>query len=462
MKNRLEDHQLKREIGLFTATILVVANMIGTGIFTTSGFIMQEVGHPMVLLLCWLIGGIFALCGALCYGELGAAFPEAGGEYVYLRQSFGKLVAFLSGWISLLVGFSAPIAAAAIAFATYGSGILSLPAHPLGSLVIAGITVLTITPITIAAIALIIILSLVHYHGIKIGARVQNTLTSFKISVIVLFITAGFLFGTGSLSHFSGTLPLSSMVQGKFAVSLIFVSFAYSGWNAACYLGSEIKDPSRKIPLALFTGTFVVLILYLLLNAVYIYALPAGRMSGVLEVGLTSASALFGANIGKYLGAAIAIGILSALSAMILTGPRVYYAMSKDGVFFELFGRVHQRYKTPAFSIFLQAAIAIIFIVTSSFEKLLIYIGFTLALFAMLTVIGLMVLRLKSKVLLSPYKTFGYPVTPIIFILGNLWIAYFSIRNRPLTSLCGLLTIGVGIVVYLYFRRGKRAVYKSR
>jgi len=179
-------------------------------------------------------------------------------------------------------------------------------------------------------------------------------------------------------------------------------------------------------------------------------------MSGVLEIGLTSAFALFGANIGKYLGAAIAIGILSALSAMILTGPRVYYAMSKDGVFFELFARVHKKYKTPAFAIFLQATLAIIFILTSSFEKLLIYIGFTLALFAMLTMLGLMILRLKTKPLASPYKTFGYPVTPIIFILGNLWIAYFSIRNRPVTSLWGLLTIGAGIVVYLYFRKEKR------
>jgi APA family basic amino acid/polyamine antiporter len=299
MKNHLNDHHLKRDIGLFTATVLVVANMIGTGIFTTSGFIMQEVGHPMVLLLCWLIGGIFALCGALCYGELGAAFPEAGGEYVYLRESFGKLVAFLSGWISLLVGFSAPIAAAAIAFATYGSGILSLPAHSQFSLTISGITFLTVSPINIGAIASIVILSFVHYHSIKVGGRVQNTLTLFKISIIVLFIAGGFLLGTGSLSHFSGTVPLGSVFQGKFAVSLIFVSFAYSGWNAAGYLGSEIKDPSRNIPIALVTGTFLVLIVYLLLNAVYIYALPAGRMSGVLEIGLTSASSLFLNNIGK-------------------------------------------------------------------------------------------------------------------------------------------------------------------
>jgi len=461
LKNPLNDHHLKREIGLFSATILVVANMIGTGIFTTSGFIIQELGHPMVLLLCWLIGGVFALCGALCYGELGAAFPEAGGEYVYLRESFGKLVAFLSGWISLLVGFSAPIAATAIAFATYSSAILPLSAHPQFSLTISGITFFTVSPVNILAIASILILSFVHYHSIKVGSRVQNTLTSVKILIIALFISGGFLLGTGSLSHFSLDFPLTSMFQGKFAVSLIFVSFAYSGWNAAAYLGSEIKDPSRNIPVALFTGTLLVLILYMLLNVVYIYALPAGRMSGVLEIGSLSASSLFGKNIGKYFGGAIAIGILSALSAMILTGPRVYYAMSRDGVFFELFGRVNQKYRTPAFSIFLQATIAILFILTSSFENLLIYIGFTLALFAMLTVLGLMILRLRQKALVSPYQTFGYPVTPIIFIAGNLWIAYFSIRNRPITSLWGLATIGAGMLVYLYFKRAEGRVYKK-
>ena len=430
--------------------------MIGTGIFTTSGFIIQELGDPMILLLCWLIGGIFALCGALCYGELGAAFPEAGGEYVYLRESFGKLVAFLSGWISLLVGFSAPIAASAIAFATYSGSIFPIPAHPQFSLTISGLTLLTVSPINLTAIVAIVILLLVHYHSIEVGSRVQNTLTLFKILIIVLFITGGFLFGTGSLSHFSTDFSLTSLFLGKFAISLIFVSFAYSGWNAAAYLGSEIKNPSRNIPVALFTGTLLVLILYLLLNAIYIYALPASRMSGVLEVGATSASSLFGKNIGKYFGGAIAVGILSALSAMILTGPRVYYAMSKDGVFFKLFGRINPKYKTPAFSIFLQAAIAILFILTFSFEKLLIYIGFTLALFAMLTVLGLMILRLKQEALVPPYKTFGYPVTPIIFIAGNLWIAYFSIQNQPITSLWGLVTIGAGILVYLFFRREKR------
>ena len=457
MKNRLNNHELKREIGFFSATILVIANMVGTGIFTTSGFIMEELGNPQTMLLCWLVGGIFALCGALCYGELGAMFPRAGGEYVFLRESCGKGVAFLSGWISLIVGFSAPIAAAAIAFATYCFRVL--PGFPISesTFPILGVNIFAISPITVLAASMIIIFSLIHYHSLWLGASVQNGLTIFKIGLIVVFVVAGLWLGRGSIDHFSGGLDMSSVFQDKFAVSLIFVSFAYSGWNAAAYLGGEIKRPSRNIPLALFTGTFLVMCLYLLLNVVYIYALHTKEMSGVLEVGAKSAISLFGDNIGKYFSGAIAIGLLSVLSAMIMTGPRVYYAMAKDGVFFELFGNINKVHRTPAYAIFLQAAIAVVMVVTASFDKLLIYIGFTLALCATLTVAGMILLRITQPALKRDYKTFGYPVTPFVFILGNLWIIYFSIRSRPIASLFGLGTIGLGILVYLYFsiRRGQ-------
>jgi len=433
MKNRLNNHELKREIGFFSATILVIANMVGTGIFTTSGFIMEELGNPQTMLLCWFTGGIFALCGALCYGELGAMFPEAGGEYVFLRESYGKGVAFLSGWISLIVGFSAPIAAAAIAFATYFFCALSASFSLEFTVPFLGVNILTISP------------------------SVQNGLTIFKIGLIVVFVVAGLWLGGGSIDHFSGGLDMSSLLQSKFPVSLIFVTFAYSGWNAAAYLGGEIKRPSRNIPLALFTGTFLVMCLYLLLNVVYIYALHTKEMSGVLEVGAKSAISLFGDNIGKYFSGAIAIGLLSVLSAMIMTGPRVYYAMAKDSVFFELFGNINKVHRTPAYAILLQAAIAVVMVVTASFDKLLIYIGFTLALCATLTVVGMILLRITQPALKRDYKTFGYPVTPFLFILGNLWIIYFSIRSRPIASLFGLGTIGLGILVYLYFsiRRGQ-------
>jgi len=451
MKNRLNNHELKREIGFFSATILVIANMVGTGIFTTSGFIMEELGNPQTMLLCWFVGGIFALCGALCYGELGAMFPEAGGEYVFLRESYGKSMAFLSGWISLIVGFSAPIAAAAIAFATYF--FRALPGSPISEFTVPvlGINILTISPITILAASVIIIFSMIHYHSLWLGASVQNGLTIFKIGLIVVFVVAGLWLGRGSIGHFSGGLDMSSVFQDKFAISLIFISFAYSGWNAAAYLGGEIKRPSRNIPLALFTGTFLVMCLYLLLNIVYIYALHTKEMSGVLEVGAKSVISLFGSNIGKYFSGAIAIGLLSVLSAMIMTGPRVYYAMAKDSVFFELFSNINKVHRTPAYAILLQAAIAVVMVVTASFDKLLIYIGFTLALCATLTVVGMILLRTTQPALKRDYKTFGYPVTPFLFILGNLWIIYFSIRSRPIASLFGLGTISLGILVYLYF-----------
>ena len=431
--------------------MLVIANMVGTGIFTTSGFIIEELGNPQTMLLCWFVGGVFALCGALCYGELGAMFPKAGGEYVFLRESFGKGVAFLSGWISLIVGFSAPIAAASIAFATYFFRALPSPSSSKFTIPFLGVNILSISVITILAAAMIIIFSLIHYHSLFLGTRVQNGLTAFKIALIVVFVIGGLLLGDGSSGHFSEGLDMSSVFQDKFAISLIFVSFAYSGWNAAAYLGGEIKNPSRNIPLALFGGTLLVMCLYLLLNVVYIYALPAKEMTGVLEVGAKSAASLFSDNISKYFSGAIAIGLLSVLSAMIMAGPRVYYAMAKDGVFFELFGKVNSLHRTPVYAIFLQAAIAIMMVITASFDKLLIYIGFTLSLCAMLTVVGMILLRIKQPALAKNYKTFGYPVTPLLFILGNLWIIYFSIKSRPVTSLFGLATLGLGILVYLSF-----------
>ena len=456
MKNKLNNHELKREIGLFSATILVIANMVGTGIFTTSGFIMEELGNPQTMLLCWFVGGVFALCGALCYGELGALFPKAGGEYVFLRESFGKWMGFLSGWISLIVGFSAPIAAASIAFAGYFFRVVPAAFNLNLEATFRGINIVTVSPTTVLAASMIIVFSLVHYHSLSLGTKVQNGLTVFKIGMICIFMAAGLFWGRGSTGHFSGALDLGSVFQDKFAVALIFISFAYSGWNAAAYLGSEIKRPSKNIPLALFAGTGIVMCLYLILNVMYIYALSPKQMGGVLEVGASSAVSLFGENISKYFSGAIAIGLLSVLSAMIVTGPRVYYAMAKDGIFFQIFGKVNKLHKTPACAIFLQAAIAIAIVVTASFDKLLIYIGFTLSLFAMLTVLGMIALRMRQPDLKRDYKTVGYPLTPLLFILGNLWIIYFSIKSRPIASLLGLVTIGSGILVYAYFSRRRK------
>lgn len=456
MKNNLGNHKLKREIGLFSSTTLVIANMVGTGIFTTSGFIIKELGNPLAMLLCWFVGGLFALSGALCYGELGVRFPQAGGEYVYLRESFGKCMGFLSGWISLIVGFSAPIAAAAIAFSTYFFQALGLAGRDTITHCLVRLGIINISTQSLVAILVVIGFSLLHYHSLRTGSRVQNILTLLKIVFIVVFIAAGLASENGSVAHFQAEFKPRQIFQGNFAVALIFVSFAYSGWNAAAYLGGEIKQPKRNIPLALIGGTFIVMGFYLLLNVVYIYALPPKEMSGIIDVGAKAAEGLFGEGISKTISAVIAVGLLSVISAMIMTGPRIYYAMSKDGVFFELFAKVSQSHKTPAHSIGLQAAIAIIIIVTSSFDMLLIYIGFTLSLFAMLTVVGLMIVRAGDPGAAGTYKTIGYPFTPLFFIFGNAWILYFSIKSRFLPSMLGFLTICSGVCIYLHFNR-KRA-----
>lgn len=444
--------QLQRRLGLFSATCLVVANMIGTGIFTTSGYILGQLGSSAALLACWLIGGVFALCGALCYAELGANFPRAGGEYVFLRQGLGQGPAFLSGWISLVVGFSAPIAAAAIALSVYLRPWLGITDQPWAAWTPGGVTVAAVSPVTLVAAGVIVLLSLVHYLGVVLGSRVQNLLTVFKLTILAAFLAGGFWVLPHGPSPWQGPGLGAAILDGRFAVSLILVSFAYSGWNAAAYLGGEIKNPVRNIPAALIGGTVLVCVVYLLINLLYVKALPGRSMAGVLEVGAAAAQALFGQRVGGYFGLAIALGLLSVLSSMIMTGPRVYYAMSRDGLFFSALGRVSPRRGTPAASIFLQAALALVMVFTASFETLLIYIGFTLSLCSLLTVVGLIRLRRQGR-LDAAFKSPGHPLPSLLFVAGNLWIITHSLVSQPLAPVWGLITIGAGGLVYIYFRR---------
>ncbi len=443
---------LQRRIGLFSATALIVANMIGTGIFTTSGFIMQDLGSAGLLLAAWLVGGLFALTGALCYAELGVRLPRSGGEYAFLRESFGPLWGFLSGWISLIVGFSAPIAASAMAFAAY-----ALPLWPdtwfsAMSLTIGGVTLCTISPQTVLALAVIAGLSLIHARSLVVGINLQNLLTCAKVIVIAAFVIAGFVVWAGrpSLALAPAASGVSFMSR-DFAVALIYVSFAYSGWNAAAYLGGEIREPGRNLPRALIAGTVLVTVLYLLLNLLFVLVLTPGQMSGVVPVGSLAAQALMGPYGGRVFGAAIAFFLLSNAGAMILAGPRVYYAMAHDGFFFRGVARVDQRGHTPKAAVLLQAAIAALLVLAASFSWLLIYIGFTLSLFAMLTVLGLMVLRRRQPTA-GTYRTPGYPFTALFFAGGNLWIIIHSLAAEPLVAAAALFTLLVGGLVYAWFK----------
>ncbi|WP_321366655.1 amino acid permease [uncultured Desulfuromusa sp.] len=451
MEKNTTSEGLKRNIGLLSATVLVVANMVGSGIFTTSGFIISETGSAKVMLVCWFIGGIFALTGALCYAELGAMLPRSGGEYAYLHKAFGPFPAFLSGWISLIVGFSAPIAAAAIAFSTYFLGTGADPWLQFGGQK----TWLVLSPTTLMACMAVLFFSLVHYHSLNLGTGIQNSLTFIKVLFIAAFIAGAVLLGKGDMTHFNLALDTTTGNAASYAVALIFISFAYSGWNAAAYLGGEIRNPGRNLPLSLIMGTLLVITLYMLLNAVFVYALPPAAMTGSLEVGKEAALALFGEKSGQVFSMAIAIGLLSVLSAMIMAGPRVYFAMARDGLFFKRFGIVNTSHQTPAAAIFFQAAVAVFMILCAAYDTLLIYIGFTLSLTAVMTVMALFFLRWKKPELVRPYRTLGYPLTPLIFISGNLWIIAYTLSSRPVVCVAGLLTIGVGAGLYLLFKKSK-------
>lgn len=454
MKHQFNNsNSLRRAMGPFSATVLVVANMIGTGIFTTPGLVMAELNNPASFLLCWLAGGVFALCGALCYGELGVRHPHAGGEYIYLRTAFGKLTGFLSGWISLVVGFSAPIAASAMAIAAYATGLDPANGPVVGVLRVAGMPVMTLSLQSIMACAVILCFSVLHYHSLHLGTRVQNSLTLLKVGIMVLFIVVAMGFGREGWESVTTVRVQGGLLADHWAVALIFVSFAYSGWNAASYLGGEIRSPQRNLPLALICGTLVVTLLYMALMTGFLFALGSDEMKGVVDVGTRAAKVLFGATAGRWMGAAIAFGLLSVLSAMIMSGPRVYYAMARDGAFFQRMGRLNRLRKTPAAAIFLQAGIAMAMVLTATFDQLLIYIGFTLSLSSLVAVVGLIIMRGRLAPVPGQYRTPGYPWTPLLFIVGNAWIITYTLNSRPVASLLGLATIGSGIMAYGLFAR---------
>jgi APA family basic amino acid/polyamine antiporter len=365
-------------------------------------------------------------------------FPAAGGDYVFLRESVGKRIAFLSGWVSLWVGFSAPIAAVAIAFGNYVTGVLPEEMQS------------THLP-SFLGVGIIIFFTWAHIQGLLFGAWVQNLMTFVKIMLILLLVGVGLTWGNGSFQHFDVPLNYSRIFSENFATSLIFVSFAYSGWNACVYVGSEIKNAARNIPASIIISTLFVIVLYLLVNVVYIYAVRPEEMYGVVEIGSLSASRLFGETIGSFFGIVVAFCLLSTVSSMIMIGPRVYYAMAQDRLFFKIFRNVNHTRHVPSYAIILQGGISITLVLTSTFYVLLIYVGFVLAIFSSLTVLGMMVLRLKDPERPRPYRTWGYPVTPILFIIGNLWIVVFSIQSNLTAFVWGLVTVASGWLVYECF-----------
>jgi APA family basic amino acid/polyamine antiporter len=417
-----------------TATNIVIANIIGTGVFTSLGFQAIEIQSGFSLLLLWVIGGVFALCGALCYGELGAAMPRSGGEYHYLSEIYHPAIGFLSGWVSVTVGFAAPIALAAMAFGQYAAQLI-----PHGS------------PVLLAAVITIVI-SLIHAQNLRLGSYFQNVTTSLKVALIVIFILAGLLLSDPQPLSFAPTIAdLRTIASPPFAVSLVYVTYAYSGWNAAIYLASEIQEPTRNLPRALLFGTAIVTVLYVALNFVFLYSTPIRDLAGELDIGYIAATNIFGSLGATLMGGAIAFGLVSSISSMVWAGPRVTQVIGED---FPLFTKLAQTNLAgvPRRAIWVQLAIALTLILSSSFEAVMTYLGFTLTLSSFMTVLGLFVDRYRHPDRPRPYPVWGYPVVPSLFLLLSLWILLFVLRGNPIESCIGLITVAIGLLVYRFAR----------
>ena len=443
---------LRRELTLTSSAALVISNMIGTGIFTTTGFLAGDLGQPSLVLGIWLAGAVIAMAGCLAYAELGVNLPRSGGEYVYLREAWGPAWGFLSGWVSFVAGFSAPIAAGALAITGYLAYFL-----PWLSAGADGNTWLHFDAGHLLGVAIIALFAVVNVLGLRLAAKLQTLLTAIKLGILGLFLILTFAIGNGDWGHFAqaATRTSTQPLSAQFAVSLIFIMFAYSGWNAANYVAEEMRSPERTLPQVLVLGTALVAVFYLALNVAFIYALPLESLKGVLAVGGAAATELFGDRAGTLFSAFMALGLLSTVSAMCLVGPRVYYAMAQDGCFPGGAARLHPRRQTPVTAILYQTAASVAMVLTGTVDALLYYIGFTLILCSLLAVAGLMRLRRRPGWRRLPAVSWGYPLVPLAFILTSLWMLTWTAVARPLESALGLATFACGALLY-HFRLRKQ------
>jgi len=423
----------QKPVTLFSATLIVIANMIGTGVFTTLGLQVASLHAAFPVLMLWVVGGVGAFCGALCYGELGAMMPRSGGEYTYLSNIYHPAVGFLSGWVSMVAGFAAPAALAAIALGEYAGAVFP------------GMDKMVL------ALTAIVFLSLVHLVDVRFGCRFQNCFTVGKVLLIFSFVISGFFAPNPQRIDL---LPSGDDLRGvfspDFATSLVYVFYAYSGWNASAYVAGEISNPEKNLPLSLFIGACFVSVCYFLINYVFLYTVPIGELSGKIDVGYLSAKSIFGVRGSAAMTLLICI---ASLSSMIMVGPRVTQVMGEDLTALRLFAKRNDR-GVPARAIVLQSSIALFLVATSTFELVLTYVGFLLALFALMTVLGVFVMRSKRPDAKRPFQTWGYPVTPSLFVLLNGWMLCYLVIERPLPSLGAIITLACGLLFYRLFASG--------
>jgi APA family basic amino acid/polyamine antiporter len=448
--------ELRRELGLLDATLLAAGCIVGSGIFMTSGMMALDVPSGAMLMLAWAVAGLLTVAGALAIAELGAAMPEAGGQYVYLREAYGPLPAFLFGWLTLLVYQPGTIAAVAVGFATF----VGYFAPPLGTEnVLAGVTVagrtLSVSAGQLVASAVIVGLTALNVYGLRLGSSVQNVLTSLKLAALAAFVAFGFTAAREGGTASSGA-PGTATLAG-FGVALVAALWAYDGWINLTFSAGEIRDPARNLPRGLILSTVIVMVAYLLVNAAYLRALPIGEMQGVTRIAEKAATALFGPTGAALIAAAVVLSTFGATHGTILTGARVYYAMAKDHLFFSSAAAVHPRFRTPHVSLWWQGAWSAVLALSGSFDQL-----FTFAMFAAIVMYAaataaVFTLRRKRPDLPRPYRTWGYPWMPVAYLAALLLLAANTVRERPLESLTGLLLLALGVPVYGYWRRSAGA-----
>src|SRR5882762_8496982 len=431
----------RRTVGFYTACGIVIANIIGTGVFTSLGFQVTDIHSGFALLMLWIVGGIAALCGALCYGELSAALPRSGGEYHFLSEIYHPAVGFMAGFISATVGFAAPIALAAMAFGKYFHGVFNFGSPMLLSFV------------------LVWIVALFHFGNLRLGSAFQNLWTAVKLLLIAALIGAGlFIEEKQAISFLPRTADTMSIFSGAFAVALVYVMYSYSGWNASSYIIGEVKNPERNVPRSLLVGTVVVIAAYVLLNAVFLATTPESEMSGQLEVGLIAGKHIFGEEGGRIVGGVICLGLISAISSMTWIGPRVTMSMGEDHWLLRFLGRKN-RHGIPTNAIVLQLVIVNLLLLTRSFEDVVRYTQFSLLLCSLLAVLGVIVLRFTDPKIARPYRVWLYPIPPVLFSIITIWMMFYLLRWHTAESLAGLGTALLGLL--LYFCASKRPVRAS-
>lgn len=437
---------LARKLRLPDATALIVTNVIGVGIFTTPAIIASLVPSPKGILFLWALGGVLALAGAITYTELAKICPLAGGEYMYLSRAFGSLLGFLSGWTSLIAGFSGTVAASATGLVIYLGHYLPrvASATPIATVSV-GVTTLAVRPRSFMASGIIVGFAIIHACGLGPGKLAQKTLAILLTAIIAVLLAAGFCFGRGSWSHFqfaSGVIAPSNWL-----LALVPIMFTYSGWNAAAYVSEEIQDPKRNLGAALVLGTAITSLAYLALNVLYLFAIPVGEIRTAINVGDSAAQGLFSAR-GAAITPLLIIALGGAISAMTVAGPHVYFAMARDGVFPAVFGRLSQSSRVPVLAIALQATWSIVLVMLGGFEQILLYTGFAIVLSSGVAAAGLLVLRRRQ----GSGMTIRTTAVPLMFAISAAAMVFSAIYDSPRTSLLGLLLIAAGIPLFFFSR----------